>query len=136
MNATRSQGAGALARPGLALILGLVALTVGMQQGQAADPIVVLRPTTREGPGVPSRFGWAINGGGEVSVVQPAPDTLVMTLNGVVAAKGNPIKPSSAELVADLTQQFEILFPQGFKPVQLGLEARVNGLLRSEGKSG
>src|SRR5262249_1711279 len=48
-----------------------------------------------------------------------------------------PFAPSMASLEAAVEQQFEVIFPAGFKPAHLILEGRVLGLLRSEGlKSG
>jgi hypothetical protein len=79
----------------------------------------------------------ALTGGGAVTVLQPAPDTLLLTLTGAAAAKANPCAPSMATLEADVEQHFEVVFPAGLKPAQLILEGRVLGLLRSEGpKSG
>jgi hypothetical protein len=98
---------------------------------------VLLRPTQRDGRVTPIRNCSALTGGGAVTVRQPAPDTLVITLTGAAAAKANPFALSVASLEAAVEQQFEVVFPAGFKPARLVLEGRVLGLLRSEGpKSG
>jgi hypothetical protein len=100
-------------------------------------PVVVLKPTQRDGNATPSHHGSALTGGGAVTVLQPAPDTLIVTLTGAAAAKANPCTPSMASLEAAVEQQCEVVFPAGFKPANLILEGRVLGLLRSEGiKSG
>jgi hypothetical protein len=65
-------------------------------------------------------------------VLQPAPDTLTITLTGAAAAKANPFAPSMASLEAAVEQKFEVVFPAGFTPAHLILEGRVLGLLRSE----
>jgi hypothetical protein len=100
-------------------------------------PLVVLKPTRRDGHVTPISQGSALTGGGAVTVLQPAPDTLIITLTGAAAAKANPCTPSMASVEAAVEQQFEVVFPAGVKPARLILEGRVLGLLRSEGaKSG
>jgi hypothetical protein len=98
----------------------------------AGAPVVFLKPTQRDGYVTPSRHSSALTGGGAVTVLQPAPDTLVVTLTGAAAAKANPFKPSVASVEAAVEQQFEVVFPAGVKPARLILEGRVHGLLRSE----
>jgi hypothetical protein len=98
---------------------------------------VFLKPTRRDGHVTPSHHCSALTGGGAVTVLQPAPDTLIITLTGAAAAKANPCAPSMASVEAVVEQQFEVVFPAGFQPAHLTLEGRVLGLLRSEGpKSG
>jgi hypothetical protein len=98
---------------------------------------VILKPTQRDGQVTPHSDCSARTGGGAVTVLQPAPDTLIITLTGAAAAKANPCKPSLASVEAVVEQQFEVLFPAGVKPARLILEGHVLGLLRSEGhKSG
>jgi hypothetical protein len=94
---------------------------------------VLLKPTQRDGHVIPRHHGSALTGGGAVTVLQPAPDTLLITLTGAAAAKANPCAPSMASLEAAVEQQFEVVFPSGFRPAHLILEGRVLGLLRSEG---
>jgi hypothetical protein len=130
----------------LAGVLALACLVAKPGRASAAEPpkavvpeppVVLLRPTQRDGHATPSHCCSALTGGGAVTVLQPAPDTLVITLTGAAAAKANPFAPSMASLEAAVEQQFEVVFPAGFKPAHLILEGRVLGLLRSEGmKSG
>lgn len=122
--------------------LTLVCLVFGSRPASAAEPakagvpegpVVFLRPTQRDGHVTPNRHCSAVTGGGAVTVLQPAPDTLTITLTGAAAAKANPFSPSTANLEAAVEQQFEVVFPAGVKPARLILEGRVIGLLRSEG---
>jgi hypothetical protein len=100
-------------------------------------PVVLLKPTQRDGHATPVSRCSALTGGGAVTVLQPAPDQLLITLTGAAAAKANAFSPSMASLEAAVEQQFEVVFPAGVKPARLILEGRVLGLLRSEGcKSG
>jgi hypothetical protein len=130
----------------LAGVLALACLVARPGRASAAEPpkvivpeapVVFLRPTQRDGHAAPSHHCSALTGGGAVTVLQPAPDTLIITLTGAAAAKANPFAPSMASLEAAVEQQFEVVFPAGFKPAHLILEGRVLGLLRSGGlKSG
>jgi len=95
-------------------------------------PPVILRPTQRNAEAASIREGTALTGGGGVIVAQPSPDRLLLTVTGAAAAKANPFKPSHALLDANVEQGFEVIFPAGVKPARLILEARVNGLLRSD----
>jgi hypothetical protein len=95
-------------------------------------PVVFLKPTQRDGHVSPSHNCSALTGGGAVTVLQPAPDTLIITLTGAAAAKANPCTPSMASVEAAVEQQFEVVFPTGVKPARLILEGHVLGLLRSE----
>jgi hypothetical protein len=97
-----------------------------------AGPVVLLRATQRAGLVAPVHTGSALTGGGAVTLAQPAPDTLVLTVTAAAAAKANPCQPSTAAVEADVEQQFEVAFPAGVKPARLVLEARLTGLLRSE----
>src|SRR5262249_619680 len=96
-------------------------------------PVLLLKPPQRDGHVTPNRQCSALTGGGAVTVLQPAPDTLIITLTGAAAAKANPFAPSVAGLEAAVEQQFEVVFPAGIRPARLLLEGRVLGLLRSEG---
>jgi hypothetical protein len=98
----------------------------------AAGPAVLLRPGPREGLVAPAHTGSALTGGGAVTLAQPAPDTLVLSVTGTAAAKANPCQPSSASVEANVDQQFEVVFPAGPRPARLVLEGRLSGLLRSE----
>jgi hypothetical protein len=108
------------------------AQTPAAKPAAAAGPVVVLRPTQREGLVAPVHTGSALTGGGAVTLAQPAPDTLVLNVTAAAAAKANPCQPSTASVDANVEQQFEVVFPAGVKPARLVLEARLSGLLRSE----
>src|SRR5262245_57162518 len=112
-----------------ALVLCTV-LGTASAQGPPA-PAVILRQTNREGEAASVREGTALTGGGAVTVVQPSPDRLLLTVTGAAAAKANPFKPSHAVLDAKVEQGFEVVFPAGARPARLILEARLSGLLRS-----
>jgi hypothetical protein len=129
----------------LVAVLALACLMVGAGCAWAAArpkdivplaPVVLLKPTQRDGRVAPSHEGPALTGGGTINVLQPAPDTLAITMTGAAAAKANPCSASIACVEAVVDQQFEVVFPAGFRPAQLILEGHVVGLLRSEGKSG
>jgi hypothetical protein len=127
-------------------VLALACLFVGRGPAFAAEPpkavapeapVVFLKPTQRDGHVTPNSQCSARTGGGAVTVLQPAPDRLIITLTGAAAAKANPFAPSTASVEAAVEQQFEVVFPAGVRPARLILEGRVLGLLRSEGlKSG
>jgi hypothetical protein len=127
-------------------LVALASLLVGRGPAFAAEPpkagapevpVVLLKPTQRDGHVAPVHHGSALTGGGAVTVLQPAPDQLIVTLTGAAAAKANPCTPNLATVEADVEQLFEVVFPAGVKPARLILEGRVQGLLRSEGmKSG
>src|SRR5262245_44311402 len=85
-------------------------------------PLVILRPTQRQGEAASVRTGTALTGGGAVTVTQPSPDRLLLGVTGVAAAKANPFKPSHAQLDAKIEQGFEVVFPAGAKPARLILE--------------
>jgi hypothetical protein len=121
-------------------LTALACLFAGRGPASAAAPeapVVLLKLGPRDGHVSPASDCSALTGGGAVTVVQPAPDVLVITLTGAAAAKANPFTISTASLEAAVEQQFEVVFPAGVKPARLILEGRVLGLLRSEGdKSG
>jgi hypothetical protein len=117
---------------GAILPLSTVALA---QNPQAAAPIVAGSSITlyeRHGHVTPVRQGFTHTGAGNIDVAQPAPDTLIVTMTGVVVAGGHPRDNSIATLDFDLEQCFQILAADS-KPgkLKITLEARAIGLLRS-----
>jgi hypothetical protein len=139
MRLIRSREVARLLGAGLALAGLLAVLPAALSQAPPAKaaPTVVLRATQREGLVSPVRQGSALTGGGAVAVAQPSPDTLVLTLTGVAAAKANPCGTSLATLEAWLAQNVEVVLPGGGTSARLIVEGRLNGLLRSAGtKSG
>jgi hypothetical protein len=125
-----------------ALLSGLVAL-VAMLSLQAADdgknsapePPVSLILGTGRGTATPERQGASHLGGGNIHVTQPSPDTLSVTMTGVVVAKGHPFKESEAGFAFELAQAFDVAFQSPkVKGAKLVMWTRVIGLLRCEGK--
>src|SRR5206468_817432 len=83
------------------------------------------------------RQGFTHTGGGNIDVAQPAPDTLIITMSGVVVAGGHPCRDSTATLDFDLNQSFEVNFDNPkLKKAKLVMEGRVMGLLRSHSRGG
>jgi hypothetical protein len=125
-----------------ALLAGLIGLTTTVGAPAAdekAKPETPAPPTItlldRHGHATPHREGFQHTGAGNIDVAQPAPDTLVITMTGVAVAGPHPCKDSAASMDFDLAQGFEIALdkPEGRK-VQVTVDARVIGLLRSEAK--
>ncbi|MFM7152331.1 MAG: hypothetical protein ACKO23_21090 [Gemmataceae bacterium] len=71
-----------------------------------------------------------------MDVQQPSSDTVVVTMTGVAVAY-NTLKGSSAAMLAELNQCFEISFDSPkVKKAKLTMEGRVIGALRSHSKGG
>jgi hypothetical protein len=89
---------------------------------------------SHEGTAHPTRHGHAITGGGTISVEQPAPDTVVVTMTGNAAAGSNAFM--SAEAAVDFVEQlqFQVCYSEPGHVGNMVIQARVNGLLRSQGK--
>jgi hypothetical protein len=97
----------------------------------AAAPVPTIVLYDRHGHVVPLRKCMQHSGGGNIDVAQPTPDTVVITMSGVVAARDFP-----AAQDFDLEQLFEIVVDKPVtRPLKLTAEARVIGLLRSPKKS-
>jgi hypothetical protein len=85
----------------------------------------------------PTRSGFTHTGAGNIDVAQPSPDTVVVTMTGVVVAGGHPCRASVATMNFDLTQCLEVNFDNPkLKKAKLVMEGRVIGLLRSHCKGG
>jgi hypothetical protein len=89
-------------------LAGLACLFAGRGPAFAAEPpkaaapeapVVLLKPTQRDGHVSPYSQCSSLTGGA-VTVLQPAPDQLIITLTGAAAAKANPFAPSTASLEA------------------------------------
>jgi hypothetical protein len=123
------------------LAVGLTALAwplldVGAQPAAPAPsgPAVTLTLGSRHGHATPVRQGFCHTGGGNIDVAQPAPDTVIVTMTGVAVAGPHPCKDSVAALEFDLEHCFEVRFEDPkLQRAKLTLEARVIGLLRSQG---
>jgi hypothetical protein len=111
-------------------------VTITVVPAAAPAPPVSIALGSRHGHVTPARHGCTHTGGGNTDVAQPGPDTLVVTMSGVVVAYGSP-KGGSAAMNFDLEQCFEVSFDSPkVKKAKLTLEARVIGLLRSHCKGG
>ncbi|HXG11743.1 MAG TPA: hypothetical protein VNK04_18455 [Gemmataceae bacterium] len=98
-------------------------------------PPVSITLGARHGHVTPNRCGCAHTGGGNIDVVQPSPDIVVITMSGVAVATGSPCGASTASMDFDLEQCFEVNFDDPrVKRAKLTVEARVIGLLRSHCK--
>jgi hypothetical protein len=124
-----------------AYLLSLLALTASTRaawtQAPAApaEPPVTINLGSRHGHATPHRQGFTHTGGGNIFVAQPSPDVVIVTMTGVAVAGAHPCKDSVASLDFDLDQCFEIRFEDPkLKLAKLSMEARVIGLLRSNGK--
>jgi hypothetical protein len=122
----------------LPILLGLLLAAPALRaQPAAAPPPPTITLYERHGHVTPQRAGFQHTGGGNIDVVQPTPDVVIVTMTGVAVAGACPLKDSVASMDFDLTQCFEIAVdkPEG-KKLKLTAEARVVGLLRSHHKSG
>ena len=118
-------------------LLALVPLNgmAGYDAAPAAEPPVSISLQDRHGHVTPVRTGFTHTGGGNLDVAQPTPDTLIITMNGVVVAGGHPCKDSVATMTFDLEQCLEISFAAPkLKRAKLTVEARAIGLLRGPSK--
>lgn len=122
--------------PGLvALIAVLPVAAVDEPKNSAAEPPVSLVLGSGQGTATPFRQGPSHLGGGNIHVTQPAPDTISVTMTGVVVAKGHPFKDSEAGFVFDLSQGFDVaVHSPKVKGAKLVMWTRAVGLLRCEGK--
>src|SRR5438876_1093806 len=83
-------------------------VTITVVPGTPAPASIVLGP--RHGHVVPYRAGFDHTGAGNIDVVQPTPDVVVVTMTGVAVAGGHPCKDSVATMNFDLDQCFELSF--------------------------
>jgi hypothetical protein len=112
-------------------------VTITVTPATAAPPPASITLGLRHGHVTPIRSGFTHTGGGTIDVAQPSPDTVVITMLGVVVAGGHPCSASVASMDFDLTQYFEVNFDNPkLKKAKLVLEGRVIGLLRSHCNGG
>jgi hypothetical protein len=122
-------------------ILAVALLAIVLPTLHAAEPPPPTAPPVtitlqgRHGHATPVREGFTHTGGGTTDVAQPSPDTVIVTMYGVVVAGGHPCKDSVASLQFTLEQCFEITIDDPkVKRAKITIEARAVGLLRSEKK--
>ncbi|HLW64156.1 MAG TPA: hypothetical protein VKS79_02475 [Gemmataceae bacterium] len=100
-------------------------------------PQVTITLQDRNSQALPQRQGFTHTGGGNIDVTQPAPDTIVISMTGVAVAGAHPIKDSTAAMIFELDQLFEINFENPkVKRAKVTLEGRLIGLLRTHPGSG
>lgn len=110
-------------------------VTITVKPAEAAGPRVSIALNGRTASATPSRTGCTHTAGGNIDVQQPSPDTLVVTLGGVVVATGHPTKCSTAQFNFDVNQCFSVNFDDpSLKKAKLSIEGRLIGLLRSHGR--
>jgi hypothetical protein len=100
----------------------------------AADPPpgpayqIVLR--SRTAVATPTRSKDAQTGGGSITVEQPEPHTIVVTMGGA-AVVGSDFHESAAGITFDLQQDLDIIpTRQGLRPPRVGMVGRVVGTLQ------
>jgi hypothetical protein len=111
-------------------------VNISVTPASAAAPPVSFTLGPRHGHVTPARSGCTHTGGGNIDIVQPSPDTLVITMTGVAVAYGS-VCSASAVMHCELQQGLEISFDNPkVKRAKLTMEGRVIGLLRSGCKKG
>ena len=117
-----------------ACIAFAIATPASAEECQAAAATINLG--ARSGCSHPTKHGHAYTGGGDISVTQPTPDSLVVRMHGAVAACGNPFCDACSvmEFVHDLDFHVDVT-PMGC-PAKLLIESHAYGLLRGRGKTG
>ncbi|HTU89139.1 MAG TPA: hypothetical protein VMF69_03485 [Gemmataceae bacterium] len=106
-------------------------VNITVQPAAPSAPPITIVPGPRHGHVIPERRGCTHTGGGNIDVVQPTPDVLVVTMSGAAVAYGS-ICPATAAQAFELEQCFELSFDNPkVKKGKLTMEGRVIGLLRS-----
>lgn len=124
---------GALTAMGL-LAIGLTADPAMAQSKSSTPPKALITLKARDSKVTPVTSGYSATGGGTVLVTQPTPDTILITMSGVVGVGTCACEDSSALLDFVLDQEFEVEFAKGTpQSGQIEIEGRVYGLLRTEG---
>ncbi len=103
---------------------------VQAQAPAPTNPVITL--FDRQAQVIPTRKGYHHTGGGNMDVIRPGPDIVVINMTGIAVAGAHPFHNSVASQDFNLVQEFEVALerPQGRK-LSLIVEARVVGLLRS-----
>jgi hypothetical protein len=99
-------------------------------------PLVTIVLGPRHGHVIPFRQGFNHTGGGNIDIVQPTADTVIITMTGVCVAGKHPCCSSVASMNFELEQLFEVVFDPSVKRAKMTMEGRVIGLLRSHRKGG
>lgn len=117
------------------LIATISACPASAQQAGSADEPVTAKITLgpREGSAHPTKCGRATTGGGNIHIVQPTPDTVVIRMHGNVAACGNLLVGANAALDFRQELQFLIEFSAPGHTGKLIVESKVVGVLSGKG---
>jgi hypothetical protein len=112
-------------------VLALAAIAWSAFASEASPGIsIILGP--RHGHATPTLTGDARTGSGNIDILQPASDTLIVTMTGATLAGAHPCKDTAATIHFDLCQDFELAFSDPkLQRARLLMETRLIGLLRS-----
>ncbi len=117
----------------LSFLTGVVALltsTLTLAAQQPAGPAYQIVMRSRSAEVAPIKGKDAQTAGGTITVEQPEPNTLVISMTGGVIA-GSQCKDSHASMQFELDQDIEIIpTRQGVRPPRLGMVGRVTGTLQ------
>lgn len=106
-------------------------VNITIQPAAPTVPPITIVPGPRHGHVMPERHGCTHTGGGNIDVIQPTADVLVVTMSGAAVAYG-AIRSALAAQAFELEQCFELSFDNPkVKKGKLTMEGRVIGLLRS-----
>jgi hypothetical protein len=106
-------------------------VTISVTPAVSTAPPASLILGPRHGHVIPERRGCTHTGGGNIDVVQPSPDTVIITMTGAAVAYGSICNASAAQQF-DFEQAFEVSFDNPkLKKAKLTMEGRVIGLLRT-----
>ncbi len=112
-------------------------VTIMVSPAAPAPPSVSITLRERHGHVIPDRHGFTHTGAGYIDVAQPSPDTVVVTMTGVVVAGAHPHADSYAALDFDLDQCLEVSFDDPkVQKAKITIEGRIIGLLRSHPRWG
>ena len=118
-------------RPVMSSPMTAAAGTAAAGTGQPVTGQLKLGP--QEGAAHPSGCGRTATGGGNITVSQPAPDTIVVRMTGNVAACGNLLKGADAALNFCENLQFCVEFSQPGHTGQLMMETKLVGSMAAKG---
>lgn len=106
-------------------------VNITIQPAASTTPPISIVLGPRHGHVMPERIGCTHTGGGNIDIVQPTPDVLIVTMSGAAVAYG-AIRSALAAQAFELEQCFELSFDNPkVKKGKLTMEGRVMGLLRS-----
>jgi len=107
------------------------AVNITVQPAPSTAPPISFVLGPRHGHVMPRRHGCTHTGGGNIDIVQPTPDVLIVTMTGAAVAYGS-LRDAMAAQAFELEQCLEVSFDNPkVKKGKLTMEGRVIGLLRS-----